>query len=105
MVNKPLKSGREHTVNKERAEIIALQALAWLAGNDELCPVFLGATGGSGDDLRSRAAEPDFQASVLEFITMDDAWVMAFCDSIGLPYDMPLRARYALPGAEQINWT
>ena len=26
---------------------------------------------------------------------MDDAWVIAFCDSVGLAYDLPLRARYA----------
>jgi len=55
--------------------------------------------------LRARAADPDFQASVLEFITMDDAWVMAFCDAVGLAYDQPLQARFALPGAEQVNWT
>jgi hypothetical protein len=36
---------------------------------------------------------------------MDDAWVIAFCDTINLKYDQPLRARYALPGAEQVNWT
>ena len=92
-------------MNAERAEIIAMQAMGWLVGNDELCPIFLGSTGGSEADLRARASDPDFQASVLEFITMDDAWVIAFCDSVGLAYDMPLRARYALPGTEQVNWT
>ena len=89
----------------EQAEIIALQALAWLAGNDELCPMFLGATGGSSDEMHARATDPAYQASVLEFITMDDAWVMAFCDSIDLGYDKPLRARFALPGTEQTEWT
>lgn len=92
-------------MNADRAEIIALQALGWLVGNEELCPVFLGSTGGSEADLRARASDPDFLVSVLEFITMDDAWVIAFCDSVGLAYDLPLRARYALPGAEQVNWT
>ena len=89
----------------EQAEVIALQALAWLAGNDELCPVFLGATGGDMDELRSRATDSAFQASVLEFITMDDAWVIAFCDTVDLKYDQPLRARYALPGAQEMTWT
>ena len=89
----------------DRAQTIALQALGWLAGNDELAPVFLGSTGGSVEDMRARATDPDFQASVLEFLTMDDAWVMAFCDDAGLAYDQPLRARYALPGAEQVHWT
>ncbi len=92
-------------MSPETAQTIALQALGWLVGNEELCPTFMGATGTSVDDLRDRAAEPDFQASVLEFLTMDDAWVMAFCDTAGLKYEEPLMARYALPGAEQVHWT
>lgn len=89
----------------EQAQVIALQALGWLAGNEDLCPTFLGSTGGSVDDLRDRAMDPAFQSSVLEFLTMDDAWVMAFCDAHELAYDMPLRARFALPGAESVHWT
>ncbi len=92
-------------MEREQAQVIALQALAWLVGNEELCPVFLGATGGSADDLREKASDAAFQAAVLEFITMDDAWVIAFCDSVDLKYDQPLRARYALPGAESVHWT
>lgn len=92
-------------MQSEHAEVIALQALGWLASNDELCPIFLGASGGSVDDMRDRASDPDFLVSVLEFITMDDAWVVAFCDQVGLAYDQPLQARYALPGAAQVHWT
>ena len=55
-------------MQQQEAEIIALQALAWLAGNDELCPIFLGATGGSTDEMRDRATDPAFQASILEFL-------------------------------------
>ena len=89
----------------ETAEEIAIAALAWLAGNDELCPVFLGSTGAAAADLRAQADDPAFLASVLDFVTMDDAWVVAFCDMVGLAYDQPLRARQALPGAEQVHWT
>ncbi|MFT4743809.1 MAG: hypothetical protein ACI91Z_001788 [Yoonia sp.] len=92
-------------MSPENAQTIALQALGWLVGNDELCPVFLGATGGSVDDLRTQAAVPSFQAAVLDFLTMDDSWVMEFCDLHGLKYDQPLMARFALPGAEAIHWT
>ena len=92
-------------MQQEQAEVIALQGLAWLAGNDDLCPTFLGASGGSVDDLRDRATDPAFLGAVLEFITMDDAWVMAFCDTIGLAYELPLQARYALPGAQNVHWT
>ena len=92
-------------MSPELAQTIALQALAWLVGNDDLCPVFLGATDSSVDDLRDQAMDPAFQASVLEFLTNDDAWVMAFCDTVELAYDQPLMARYAIPGAEAVHWT
>lgn len=92
-------------MSPEIAEMVALQALGWLVGNDDICPTFLGATGSSVDDLRERATDPAFQASILEFITMDDAWVMAFCDTVNIAYDQPLMARYALPGAEVVHWT
>jgi hypothetical protein len=93
------------TMGPEQAELIALQGLGWLAGQDDLCATFLGASGAAPDDLRDRATDPSFQAAVLDFITMDDAWVIAFCTEAGLAYDMPLRARHALPGAEQVHWT
>ncbi|WP_022702682.1 DUF3572 domain-containing protein [Pseudorhodobacter ferrugineus] len=89
----------------ESAETIALQALGWLVGNEDLLPVFLGATGASVGDLASSARQPAFLGSVLDFLVMDDAWVVAFCDAAGLPYQAPMQARAALPGGEQFNWT
>ena len=92
-------------MSPENAQTIALQALGWLVGNDELCPVFLGATGGSVDDLRNQASAPAFQAAVLDFLTMDDTWVIEFCDLHDMKYDQPLLARFVLPGAEAVHWT
>lgn len=89
----------------DRAETIAFQALAWLAGNDELRPVFMGATGATPDTLRQGAQDPAVLSQVLGFVTMDDAWVVAFCDAHGLAYDAPLKARMVLPGAEEVHWT
>lgn len=90
---------------QEAAETLALQALAWLAGNDDLFPVFLGATGASASDIAADAGKPAFLGSVLDFVLTDDAWVTAFCDAASLSYDAPMLARMALPGGEQINWT
>lgn len=89
----------------ERAETIALQALGWLAADDDLCGTFLGATGATLDDMRLKAADPMFLASVLGFLTMNDDWIIGFCDSVQLGYDKPLRALYALPGQERVEWT
>ena len=93
------------SLSQESAETIALQALAWLAGNEDLLPVFLGSTGAEGGNLREQAADPAFLGSVLDFLLMDDAWVVGFCDIAGLSYDKPMLARAALPGGKEIYWT
>ncbi|WP_226780491.1 DUF3572 domain-containing protein [Oceaniglobus trochenteri] len=92
-------------MQQENAETIAVQALGWLAGQDDLLGVFMGATGVGADEIRKAAGHPDFLASVLDFLTMDDAWVVRFCDDAGLPYDAPMQARHALPGGGQVHWT
>lgn len=88
-----------------RAEEIALLALGWLAGNDELLPVFLGASGATLEDLRAGASEPSFLGSILDFLMMDDAWVIACCDSLQMPYEALQQARQTLPGGTLPNWT
>ena len=90
---------------REQAETLALKALGWLAGNDELLPQFLGASGLAAQDLVARAGEAEMLASVLDFILMDDAWVAAFCNGERLPYDRLMAARAALPGGSAPHWT
>ena len=91
--------------NPEFAETLALQALGWLAGDEDLLPVFLGATGAGIDDLRRGASDPAFLGAVLDFLLMNDAWITSFCDANGLAYDAVQGARAALPGGEQVSWT
>jgi hypothetical protein len=92
-------------LSQDSAELVAIEALSWLVGNDELLPVFLGATGAGEADLRQRAKDADFLASVLDFLLNDDAWISAFCDGAEYAYDYPLRARAALPGGAQVDRT
>lgn len=92
-------------MERKTAETVALKALTWLAGNEELLSVFLGATGATADTLRAEAESADFLGAVLGFLTMDDAWVIAFCDANGLEYSAPMAARAALPGGEMVSWT
>ena len=89
----------------EAAETFGLKALGWLAANEELMPVFLGSSGAAVEDLKAQAGDPSFLASVLDFIMMDDVWVIAFCDAIGAQYQDPMLARQAMPGSEQHHWT
>jgi hypothetical protein len=92
-------------MERDSAETVGLRALGWLAAHEELLPVFVGATGASLVDLRSGAGDAAFLGSVLDFLLMDDAWVVAFCDASGLGYDAPMRARAALPGGGEVHWT
>ena len=88
------------------AQTLAVKALAWMVGEDDLREVFLGASGASESDLRAGVSDPMFLASLLDFICMDDAWVKRFCDDVGIAnYMDPMMARQALPGGEQVYWT
>jgi hypothetical protein len=93
------------TMTRDSAETVGLHALAWLAGNEDLLPVFLGSTGASETDVRCGASDPAFLGGVLDFLMMDDAWVISFCDSISIPYDRLMQARQSFPGGEQVHWT
>jgi hypothetical protein len=90
---------------RNAADTVALEAMTWLVGNEDLLQVFLGATGASESDLRGALDDPDFLGSVLDFILMDDAWIIACCDARGWPYERLAQARQALPGGEMRNWT
>ena len=92
-------------LSPDLAETLALTALGWLVSNDELLPVFLGSTGASIGDVRNRAGDRDFLASVLDFLVLDDSWVMAFCDANSIAYDHPAQARAVLSGGGDVNWT
>ena len=92
-------------MQEEAAQTVALQALGWIAANDELFPVFLSATGASLTDLRSRATDPLFLAAVLDFLMQEDAWVLDFCHQNGLPPITLQSARAALPGGALPHWT
>ncbi len=87
-----------------QAETLAIRALEWLVSNEDLLPVFMGASGADLDALRAGAGDADFLASVLDFILMDDRWVSAMAAALNIAPDQPMRARQALPGAE-VHWT
>lgn len=91
--------------SREQAEALALKALEYLVGDDELMPIFMGSTGASVDDLRTGAADPVFLGAVLDFLMMDDQWLIRFCDGQNVKYDAIFQARQRLPGGENVNWT
>ena len=63
---------------REVAEIVAVQALSFIAGDPERLGLFLAESGIGPETLRNAAADPRFLASVLDFVMRDDATVKAF---------------------------
>jgi len=66
---------------REVAEIVAVQALSFIAAAPERLGLFLAESGIGPDTLRSAAADPHFLASVLDFVLRDDATIKAFSDA------------------------
>ncbi|WP_309668382.1 DUF3572 domain-containing protein [Tabrizicola sp.] len=92
-------------MQRESAQIVALQVLGWLAADDEMFQSFLGATGAGPSDVAMRAEDAEFHAAILDFLLLNDAWVVSFCDAVGLPYTVPMSARVVLHGDAQMDWT
>ena len=90
---------------QDSAETLALQVLGWLVGDEDLMPVFQGSTGVSEADIRARADDPLFLGAVLDFLMMDDQWVIQACDAQSLSYDQVALVRHALPGGADMHWT
>ncbi len=92
-------------MTETEAETIALRVLAWLAGDGDLMPVFLGASGLTAGELALRAEDRDLLAAVLDFVLMDDAWLMRIGAETGMDPSLPGLARSHFPGGQDPNWT
>jgi hypothetical protein len=66
---------------REVAEIVAVQALSFIAGDPERLGAFLAESGIGPETLRSAASDPHFLSSVLDFVMRDDATVKAFANA------------------------
>src|SRR3984957_4308642 len=86
---------RAHTP-REVSEIVAVQALSFIASDPERLGLFLAETGLAPEPLRAAAADPHFLTSVLDFILRDDGTVRAFAATSKLDPTTIAAARDAL---------
>jgi hypothetical protein len=63
---------------REVAEIVAVQALSFIAGDAGRLGLFLAETGIGPETLRTAASDPQFLVHVRDFVLRDDATVKAF---------------------------
>jgi hypothetical protein len=92
-------------MNQDLAETRAVGALQWIVGQGDLLQVFMAATGSSEADLRNRAGEPEFLAAVMDFLMLDDAWVIDCATDLGWRPDEVMQIRAHLPGGDLPHWT
>lgn len=90
---------RRANLTREEAEGLAIQALAFIAGDDERLGRFLAVTGIGPAEIRAAAGEPGFLIGVLDYMASDEQLIGAFAAEAGLdPSDIE-RGRVVLGGS------
>jgi hypothetical protein len=92
-------------MDKEIAETRALEVLTWVLSKDDLIQVFMGATGASQDDMRSNTLSHEFLISILDFVLMNDSWVISCSEYLSIEPSQIQIIRLSLDGGEEVNWT
>ena len=92
-------------MNKEIAETRALEVLTWVLSEDDLIQVFMSTTGASQDDLRSNTLNHEFLISILDFVLMDDSWVISCSKFMNIDPSQIQVIKMSLDGGQEVNWT
>jgi Protein of unknown function (DUF3572) len=89
---------RRPSQSREAAEILALQALGFIAEEPERLADFLNVTGLTIEYIRTAARRPDFLAGLLEHMLADESLLIAFAATSGIDPGDVARAHSALDG-------
>ena len=95
---KRLAMRRRDTDDREAAESLAIQALAFLAEEPERLGRFLALAGLRPEQIRRAAAEPGFLGGVLEYVSSGEPLLLAFAAHLGIDPAEVGRARAVLSG-------
>ncbi len=82
----------------ERAEVLALEGLGWLAGQEDGIQRFLNQSGIDADSLRDAAGSREMGVAVLDFLLGNEELLLQFCESAAIPPKQVHLARHALGG-------
>ncbi len=87
----------------EAAEMLAIQALGFIAEDPERLAGFFASTGIAAEEIRAAAGAPGFLAGVLEHMLGDESLLIAFALSAGIDPAEVARARSTLGGQQEHN--
>jgi hypothetical protein len=82
----------------EQPETLAIEALGFLASDEERLGRFLALTGLGPENLRAAAASPGFLGSVLAHLTQDESLLLDFAATAGVRPEDVGRAAMRLAG-------
>ena len=80
----------------EQAEMLAIQALSYLAGSQEELQRMMVATGTDSEALMQSARTREGLAGVLDYMCRDESILLGFCETCAIAADEPMRALQAL---------
>lgn len=75
---------RGTSLTQSAAEQLAIQALTYLAGDEERLGRFLAVTGLGPDQIRAAAGESGFLAGVLDYLCHDETLLTGFASEAGI---------------------
>jgi hypothetical protein len=86
------------SMTPERAEVLALEGLGWLAGQEDGIQRFLTQSGIDAETLRDAAGSTGMNVAMLDFLLGHEDMLLPFCESLSItPKDVHL-ARHVLGG-------
>ena len=92
-------------MDSSQSEIIAIRAIEWLASQENEFQNFKTLTGITVEDIRSRLNDPEFLASVMDFILASEKRLLEFCEDIQIAPELLIQLRQFLPGGDVPHWT
>lgn len=99
MVNVTSMIGRPKAPPRADAELVAIQALGFLAAEPERLQRFLDLSGLDVSSIRAAASDPGFLGAVLDHMLSDQSLLLIFTEEQQLPPDRIITLRRQLPGA------
>ncbi|WP_376871431.1 DUF3572 domain-containing protein [Albirhodobacter sp. R86504] len=92
-------------MQQEDAQLIGVNALGWIASQETVFEAFLMNTGARPEDLRALAGEDGFLTQVLDFVMLQDEWVIEFASASSMAPERVVMARAVLGHGDTRHWT
>lgn len=96
--SKPVGSNPSEFNKEAETQALAIDVLAWIAGDEDMLARFLAISGLNIENLRAASSEPGFLAGVLGFLMSHEPTLLAYCDARETDPEKVVEAWRALGG-------